>query len=105
MQHSYYLLTLLISLLGLIALDYRYKLAFWYDAMRTVWTVGFSMLIFIIWDCIGIGTGIFFKGKSDYMLPFVIAPEFPPEELFFLFLLSYVTLLIYRGFSKWQPTS
>ncbi len=105
MQHAYYLLSLIIALTGLALTDYRYKLAFWYDASRTAWTLAAATFVFIIWDGIGIWAGIFYKGSSQYMLPFVIAPEFPLEELFFLTVLTYVTLLFYRGFSRWQRIS
>lgn len=104
-EQWFYLLALLVSVSGLLFLDYRYKLAFWYDKVRTACTVGAMMLVFIIWDLFGISFGIFYKGDSQYMLPFVIAPEFPLEELFFLFLLSYVTLLVYRGAARWQHIS
>lgn len=100
-QHWFYLFALLVSISGLLLIDYRYRLAFWHDTRRTVWTIGVTVIIFIVWDIIGIMLGIFFQGNSRYMLPFAIAPEFPIEELFFLFLLSFVTLLIYRGFSRW----
>jgi lycopene cyclase domain-containing protein len=100
-EQWYYLLALIVSIAGLAWIDYRWKLAFWYKAKQTAGTIVISIAVFIVWDSIGILLGIFFKGQSQYMLPFSIAPEFPVEELFFLFLLSYVTLLIYRGVQRW----
>lgn len=55
------------------------------------------MAIFLVWDVLGISLGIFFSGGSPYTLPYMVAPELPVEEFFFLFLLCYITLLIYRG--------
>jgi len=104
-QHWFYLFALLISIGGLLCIDWRYKLAFWHDTRRTALTIAVAIAVFIMWDIIGIRFGIFFKGASQYMLPFVIVPEFPVEELFFLFLLSYTTLLIYRGVSRWRHIS
>ncbi len=101
-QQLFYMFALTISIGLLLSVDYRYKLAFWHDARRTAWTVGVTMLVFVVWDIIGINLGIFYKGDSRYMLPFVIAQEFPVEELLFLFLLSFVTLLLYRGLGRWQ---
>jgi lycopene cyclase domain-containing protein len=75
---------------------WRYKLAFFNRPRRTALTVGIAMVVFIIWDLLGIHLNIFFHGGSQYTLPIRIAPEFPIEELFFLFLLSYVTLIFYR---------
>lgn len=91
-----YLLGLLVSLLGLGVIDWRYKLAFWYDQRRTALTLGVVIGLFVIWDALGIMLGIFFHGDSAYGLPLRLAPEFPIEELFFLTLLTYVTLIIYR---------
>lgn len=104
-EQWYYLLALVVSICGLIYLDFRYKLAFWQNTRKTVAVIAVAMTMFIAWDLLGILTGIFFKGDSQYMLPFVLAPEFPVEELFFLFLLNYVTLLMYIGASRWQRTS
>lgn len=104
-QHWFYLFVLLISISGLIVLDWRFKLAFWHDRRRTLITIAVGLFVFILWDILGIKFGVFFKGQSEYMLPFVVAPEFPIEEFFFLFLLCYVTLLLYRGFGKWKRIS
>lgn len=97
-----YLVALVVSISCLLLIDYRWKLAFWHDARRTALTIGCAMAIFIVWDIIGISLGIFFHGGSHFALPFVIAPEFPIEELFFLFLLTFVTLLLYRGVQRWR---
>jgi len=103
MIHFTYLICLVVSIICLLILDFRYKLAFWYDAKRTAIVLGFSFLIFVIWDCLGIGFGIFLQGKSNYQLPLSIVPQLPIEELFFLFLLCYVTLILYRGAGKLWP--
>lgn len=100
-----YLFSLVFSISGLMFLDYRYKIAFWLDTKRASLTVLTAMLVFIMWDLIGIELGIFFKGESQYVLPLEILPEFPIEELFFLFLLCYVTLIIYRGAGRWRRIS
>lgn len=100
-----YLGSLLFSISGLTVLDWRYKLAFWHDARRTVVTLSFAIMLFVLWDFVGIWFGIFFHGNSPYTLPYRIAPEFPIEELFFLFLLTYVTLLLYRGLGRWRHIS
>lgn len=103
MEQWYYLLALLFSIAGLIFLDFRLKLAFWRDLRRTVVTVAIAMDVFIIWDILGIWLGIFFHGKSPYSLPYTIFPEFPIEELVFLFLLSYCTLITYQLWGKLWP--
>jgi lycopene cyclase domain-containing protein len=100
-----YLGFLLFSIFGLAVLDHRFKLAFWYDAARTAKVLTMAIALFIIWDIIGIKAGIFMHGNGPYSLPFRLFPEFPIEELFFLFLLTYVTLLLYRGVHVWRRIS
>jgi lycopene cyclase domain-containing protein len=101
----FYLIALLVSIGGLLLIDRRLKLAFWNDKKRTAITIGVGMAIFIVWDLLGIHFGIFFHGGSEYTLPIRILPEFPIEELFFLFLLCYTALLFYLGLSKWRRIS
>jgi len=96
-----YLCALLFSISGLAILDWRYKLAFWDQPKRTGLVIAVGIAVFAIWDFFGISLGIFFKGDSPYMLPFTLFPEFPLEELFFLFLLCYVTVLLYRWSERW----
>lgn len=97
MTHFFYLLGLLIAIAGLLTIDARYKLAFWSDRSRTIKVLAVAIGVFIVWDILGIALGIFSHGDSVYSLPFVITPEFPIEELFFLFVLNYTTLLLFRG--------
>ena len=101
----YYLIALVVSICGLALIDRRLKLAFWYDAKRTVKTIGVGIGLFVLWDYFGIAMGIFFSGNSPYSLPLRIFPEFPIEELFFLFLLCYTALLLYRGVQSWRRIS
>lgn len=105
MEQWTYLGALLFSLCGLGVLDWRYQLAFWYDVRRTLLTLGCVIGLFVVWDILGIAFGIFLHGNSPLTLPLRLFPEFPIEELFFLTLLTYVTLILYRGISKWQHTS
>ena len=97
-----YLGGLLVSLAGLALLDRRFKLAFWIAPKRTLLTLIVGILIFLIWDISGIALGIFLHGNSPYSLPFTLAPEFPIEEVFFLALLCYSALIIYRGVDVWR---
>jgi len=92
----FYLIGLLASIGALVLVDYRFKLAFFHDLKRTTLTLLVALWLFIVWDVFGIKLGIFFHGNSQFTLPFRIIPEFPIEELFFLFLLCYVALLVYR---------
>ncbi|MDQ5982605.1 MAG: hypothetical protein QG549_602 [Patescibacteria group bacterium] len=95
-----YLVSLIVAIACMGLIDRRYKLALWRDRHRTIATLAVAVGIFIVWDILGIGLKIFFHGNSSYSLPFTILPEFPIEELFFLTLLCYTTLIIYLGASK-----
>lgn len=97
-----YLGALLISIAGLALLDRRFKLAFWYAPKRAALTILAGVIIFLIWDIAGIALGIFLHGDSPYSLPFTLAPEFPIEEVFFLALLCYSALIIYKGVDTWR---
>ncbi len=88
------------SIAGLILLDWRHTLAFFHDWRRTVVTLVSAIAFFIVWDVFGIHLGIFFSGDSPYALPYMIVPDFPIEELLFLFLLCYITLLMYQGVER-----
>lgn len=96
-----YFICLIVSILGLGLIDHRLKIAVFKDRKRALLTILTAVLIFIVWDILGIILGIFFHGQSSYALPYRILPEFPIEELLFLILLSYVTLLSYLGFKRY----
>ena len=95
-----YLAGLVVSLAGLGLLDWRYRVALFAEARRTLATVGIGVAVFLAWDLVGVGLGIFFRGDSRFLTGVQIAPEVPLEELFFLTLLVYQTLLIWLALSR-----
>lgn len=98
-----YLAGIMGSFAGMAVLDWRYGLAYWYDARRTVLTVLIMTGVFIVWDICGISLGIFLSGHSPYMSGIYLFPEFPLEELVFLLFLGYFSLVVYRaGVKRWQ---
>lgn len=98
----FYLIALIVIIVCLILVDKKFSLAFFYRLKQTAMTLALSIWLFIVWDLFGIKLGIFYHGNSLYSLPFRIVPEFPIEELFFLFVLTYSTLLTYRLITKWR---
>ena len=62
-----YLAGIIVSWVGMAVLDWWYRLAYWYDARRTVLTVLIMTSAFIVWDVCGISLGIFLSGHSPYM--------------------------------------
>ncbi|MGV8967836.1 MAG: lycopene cyclase domain-containing protein [Cellulomonas sp.] len=91
-----YLGALLVSLGGLAVLDWRYRLAFWADWRRTLACLGIGLGLFLAWDVAGLALGIFARGENAYMTGLQLAPELPVEEAFFLVLLCYNSLLVWR---------
>jgi len=95
-----YLAALLVSLLGMVVLDRRFRLFFWADARRAAIVLPAGVLFFLLWDLAGIGLGIFFRGPSPLVTGIVVAPEVPIEEVFFLTLLCYLTMNVFAGITK-----
>ena len=92
-----YLAALAIALTGMVMLDRRFGLFFWADARRAAIVLAAGVVFFLIWDVLGIGLGIFFRGETSFMTGMVIAPELPIEEVFFLALLCYLTMNVYAA--------
>lgn len=92
-----YLLTLLVSLAGMVVLDWRFRLFFWHSARRASVVLVIGVLFFVAWDVIGIGLGIFYRGETRIMTGVQLAPELPIEEIFFLTFLCYLTMNLLQG--------
>lgn len=91
-----YLASLIFALLGTGLLDFRHRLAlFGGAAWRTLGVVALAVAFFLVWDVVGIASGVFFRGSGPWMTGILLGPELPLEELFFLLLLSYSTLVFY----------
>lgn len=91
-----YLVALLGAILGTGLLDWRHKLAVFGGAPgRASVIVGVGVAFFLLWDVVGIAEGVFFRGSGPWMTGILLGPELPLEELFFLILLCYSTLIAY----------
>jgi lycopene cyclase domain-containing protein len=91
-----YLAALIGAVLGTGALDWRHKLAVFGGApWRTLIIVAAVVAFFLVWDVVGIAEGVFFRGSGPWMTGLLLGPELPLEELFFLIVLSYSTLVSY----------
>lgn len=96
-----YLSALVFALLGTGLLDWRHRLAVFGGApLRTAIIVAAGVVFFLVWDVVGIAEGVFFRGSGPWMTGIVLGPELPLEEVFFLALLCYSTLISYLLASK-----
>jgi lycopene cyclase domain-containing protein len=95
---------LLVSILGLAVLDLRFRLVLFAgrpSALRGAATIAVGVVFFVLWDLVGIALGVFFRGATRYLSGVLVAPELPVEELGFLTLLCYLTLLAYVAAARW----
>ncbi len=95
---------LLVSIAGLAVLDRRARLLFFAgraEALRAAAVIAVGVAFFVLWDLVGIGLGVFFRGSTRYLSGELVAPELPVEELGFLTLLCYLTLLGYVAAARW----
>lgn len=82
--------------------DWQYKLAFWYDWRSSAKSIGFVIALLLLFDIAGIQQQIFSTNQSYVVGIYIMTPNLPIEELLFLFLLCYVTLILYRLFCMRQ---
>lgn len=96
MQNFVYLSVLLFSLSGLGFLDYKQRLAWFWDRRKTALILSCNLVFFLIWDVVNISAGIIATNQKWVSGAYVITPDLPMEEFLFLTLLGYQTLLLWR---------
>lgn len=97
-----YLIALLVSLTGMVVLDRRFSLFYWANAKRASVVHIVGIVFFLVWDVYGIGQGLFFRGETSFMTGILLAPELPLEEVFFLTLLTYMTMNLFGASAQLQ---
>lgn len=103
MTHIGYIVILCVALVCLGVIDHRFRLALFYDRLRTSKVLFVSVLLFLVWDVAGIQLGIFFIGDTEYLTGLRLLPNLPIEEVLFLTLLNYSALLAWRGGEQLWP--
>ena len=92
-----YGLALLVTTGCLVLCDLRWRLVAFVAPRRALAVVGAGVVLFLLWDLGGIALDVFLRGSGPWMTGLLIAPELPVEEVLFLTMLSYLTLLLYVG--------
>ena len=90
----FYLSILLISLGGIVLGDWRYKLVFFQQPKAAIKTVIGLVTILLIGDIIGSEWRIF-STNSQFVSGLFLGSQIPIEEILFLILISYFTLILY----------
>ena len=92
-----YLGALLVAIAAMALSEARWRLAFWRAPGAPAAAVGGGTVLLLLWDVVGIGFGVFFRGDSEFATGIVLAPELPIEEPVFLAFLCYLTLVAVLG--------
>jgi lycopene cyclase domain-containing protein len=92
-----YLVAILLSAAGIAILDARWRLVFAPAPGRAAATILIGTAFFVVWDLVGIATGVFVKGDSPLLLGVNLAPHLPIEEPFFLAFLCYLALVVHAA--------
>ncbi|WP_277245525.1 lycopene cyclase domain-containing protein [Micrococcus terreus] len=92
-----YLGTLLFVIGCMALLDWRHRLFFFRRPVAATAVMVAGMIYFLGWDLWAIDLGIFLHRDSELMTGIMLAPELPLEEAFFLFFLSYLTMVLFTG--------
>lgn len=95
-QHYIYILSLLISWGGLLYLDSRRKLAFFWNARKTAVWILLGVGFFLLWDITGILLDVFWTNQQWVSGLYVVTPDLPIEEFIFLAFLNYITIIFWR---------
>ena len=89
-----YLAILFFSILGMIIIDWRYKLVFYDMPKPATRAIATMMAILLFVDVIGINWNIFATNPKYVSGVFLGNANLPIEEIFFLFLLCYFVLVL-----------
>ncbi|MFN3600741.1 MAG: lycopene cyclase domain-containing protein [Dietzia sp.] len=95
-----YLLVQAVSFAGILVIDHRWKLAAFRAPAAAALAVTASVALFLTWDVLGVRSGVFFRGQTDFMTGLTVAPEIPFEEVVFLAFLSHLALVCAAGVSR-----
>ncbi|WP_065570339.1 lycopene cyclase domain-containing protein [Microbacterium oleivorans] len=90
-----YLGALIVSALGVLAVDLRHRLALGSAPGRTALLIGCGTVFLLVWDLVGIATGVFVRGDSPLLIGIDLAPHLPLEEPVFLAFLCHLALVIH----------
>lgn len=86
---------LIIGISGLLLADRHYKLALFGNTLSCLKTITATVMLLFIFDIIGVINGVFFTNYKYVVGIYIFTPNLPIEEILFLMLLSYFSLIVY----------
>ncbi|GAA1836006.1 lycopene cyclase domain-containing protein [Agromyces salentinus] len=95
-----YLALLLVSIGAIALIDARWRLAFWRAPVASAIAVATGTVLLLVWDLVGIGFGVFFRGESPWATGALLAPDLPVEEPVFLLFLCQISLVAVLGVER-----
>ncbi|GAA1515391.1 lycopene cyclase domain-containing protein [Agromyces terreus] len=95
-----YLGLLLLSIAAIAAVDVRWRLAFRRAPLAASVAVACGTVLLLVWDLVGIGFGVFFRGDSVFATGLLLAPDLPIEEPVFLVFLCQLSLVAVLGVER-----
>lgn len=101
-SHYFYLVVLLIGIGGLTLADWRLQLVFFDNFIPALKSISILVVILLAADIAGIKLEIFSTNQNFVTGIHIFTPNLPIEEIFFLFLLSYLTLVLYQIIKKFE---
>jgi lycopene cyclase domain-containing protein len=96
MRHLTYLVTLLLPLAAMVAVDLRFRLVLWADRRRGVVVLTISVLAFLGWDLVALHEGFYHRGHTPLMTDVDVVPRLPVEEVLFVVFFCYLALVVHR---------
>ena len=96
MLRAVYLLCVLVPTVAMGLVDRRWRLFLFRRPRRALVVLGVGTVLFLAWDLVAIGTGMYHRGESPAMTGVELAPELPLEELFFVVFLCYFTMVLHQ---------
>ena len=91
-----YLAIILVTIVCLLLVDYRYKLVFFKNLKAAAISIIVVWACLFFWDILGISRGIFYSGGSNFMSGIYFFKDMPLEEPFLLIVIAYTPLLIWN---------
>jgi lycopene cyclase domain-containing protein len=96
----WYLAALLVASGCMLLIDRRFRLFFWHNAAAATLVTLAGTAFLLLWDAVGIATGIFLHGSASISSGVLLAPELPIEEPVFLVFLVLCTMVLYTGAAR-----